>query len=97
MTAAKKSSAKKAAASDDEATVRRDFDAVVNMSAAAIEQWLATKASRVVGAKAGETGTAPGGRESVGHRSGRRIVRLLGKVPADLTAGDCAHMKKVIG
>ena len=60
-------------------------------------KWLATKESHVVGAKDGKTGTSSGGPESVGHASGRRIVRLLGKDRDALTKGDWAHMRKVIG
>ena len=91
---AKKSA--KPEAQDDEAVVR-EFHRVVNMKAPAIERWLATKESRVVGAKNGRTGSADGGPESVGHRSGRRIVGLLGKSRDELTAADLAHMRKVIG
>ena len=84
-------------AADDHATTARDFHEVVNMSAHAIGEWLKTKESHVVGAKDGVTGTAEDGPESVGHRSGRRIIALLGKESAALTASDYAHMRKVIG
>jgi hypothetical protein len=92
---AKRPAAKKPPSND--AAVVREFGAVVNMSTAVLEKWLATRDSHVVGAKGGQTGTAVGGPESVGHRSGRRIVRLLGKDRAALTPGDLAHMRKVIG
>ena len=82
---------------DDDDAVVREFRKLVNMKPATLEDWLKTKDSRVVGAKAGVTGTAEGGPESVGHRSGRRIVRLLGKDRDALTASDLAHMRKVIG
>ena len=88
--------AKESMTTDDDAVIR-EFRKVVNMRASAIEHWLATAESRVVGAKGGRTGTHEGGPESVGHRSGRRIVRLLGKDRDALTAGDLAHMRKVIG
>jgi len=71
--------------------VLHDFEAAVNMTPAQLEQWLAKPESREVGFK----GKAGG--ESVGHRSGRRIVRLLGKRRDDLTPGDIAHMRKVVG
>ena len=90
-------SASAAPGPDDPAEIAREFRRVVNMSADAITTWLATKESHVVGAKAGVTGTSAGGPESVGHASGRRLVRLLGKERAALTAGDYAHMRKVIG
>jgi hypothetical protein len=75
----------------DEAKVRREFDEVVNMSAAELGEWLNTENSRKVGFK------REGGSESVGHASGRRILGLLGKKKDDLTADDYAHMRKVVG
>jgi hypothetical protein len=67
------------------------FREAVNMTSAQLSRWLETAESREVGFKGGS------GKESVGHRSGRRIVRLLAKSPDDLTAGDLAHMRKVTG
>ncbi|HEU4498491.1 MAG TPA: DUF3140 domain-containing protein [Sphingomicrobium sp.] len=77
----------------DKRKTLREFDAVVNMSAAELRNWLMTDESRKVGWK-GEDGEA---RESVGHASGRRIVELLGKRKSDLTDDDFAHMRKVVG
>jgi hypothetical protein len=71
--------------------VVRDFRSAVNMTPAQLGQWLESAESRKVGFK----GDAGG--ESVGHRSGRRIVRLLAKDTEDLTRGDIAHMRKVVG
>lgn len=77
---------------DEEATETiHDFKKVVNMSPGELGKWLETKESREVGFKGSE------GAESVGHRSGRRIVRLLGKADDKLTTGDIAHMRKVVG
>lgn len=45
-----------------------------------------------VGAKGEDTS---GG--SVGHRSGRQIVRILGTRGSDLTDKDPAHMREVVG
>ncbi len=84
-------------AADDHDAVVKEFNEVVNMSAAALEKWLKSRESHVVGAKDGKTGTSESGPESVGHRSGRRIVQLLGKDKSAFTAGDYAHMRKVIG
>ncbi len=70
-----------------------DFKEAVNMSASELSKWLDTPESREVGFK----GASGDGKESVGHRSGRRIVRLLGKSTDQLTAGDIAHMRKVAG
>jgi hypothetical protein len=67
------------------------FEDAVNMTSAQLARWLETNESREVGFK-GATG-----KESVGHRSGRRIARLLEKSADDLTAGDLAHMRKVAG
>ena len=77
----------------DKRKTLREFDAVVNMSAAELRNWLMTDESQKVGWK-GEDGEA---RESVGHASGRRIVELLGKRKSDLTDDDFAHMRKVVG
>jgi hypothetical protein len=77
--------------STEDREIIRDFREAVNMTAARLEKWLQTDESREVGFK-GEDGG-----ESVGHRSGRRIITLLGKKQADLTAGDLKHMKKVTG
>ncbi len=75
---------------DDHAIVK-EFHAAVNMTPAALERWLDTDESR-------SSGQHPeGGGESVGHRSGRRIVGLLHKHQADLSADDLAHMHKVVG
>ena len=80
-----------ASADPDRAQTLRDFKAAVNMSASALERWLSTGESRAVGITHGE------GTESVGHHSGRRIVQLLHKPPADLSDDDLAHMRKVVG
>lgn len=75
----------------DRATTLKEFKAAVNMSPGALEKWLATGESRAVGVTHGE------GTESVGHHSGRRIVDLLRTHDADLSDGDLAHMRKVVG
>jgi hypothetical protein len=63
----------------------------VNMSAARLEEWLETEESRSVGQKEQDGG------ESVGHRSGRRIIEILGTERSDLTDDDVRHMHKVVG
>lgn len=75
---------------DDHAATYDAFKDLVNMTPAQLEKWLATDESREVGQK-------NGGGESVGHKSGRHIIDILGKKKADLTDGDYAHMRKVIG
>ena len=76
---------------DGDAATVRAFHEVVNMTAAKIEHWLDSADSKEVGFKEGEGG------ESVGHRSGRHIIKILGKKKTDLDADDLAHMKKVVG
>ena len=67
-----------------------EFKHVVNMSAGEIEKWLGTEHSKEVGwSKSGED-------ESVGHHSGRHIVKILHKKKSELTDDDHAHMRKVI-
>ena len=77
----------------DRVRVALEFSAVVNMTAAELRAWLATDESRRVGWK-GPDGSRP---ESVGHASGLVIAAILGKRRAQLTDGDYAHMRKVIG
>jgi len=79
----------------DRDKVRRQFGVAVNMAPAELERWLKTKESRKVGWK-GKSGDEPA-EESVGHASGRRIVKLLRKADAELTDDDYAHMRKVVG
>ena len=67
------------------------FRAAVNMDADEIEAWLATPQSRRVGQK------KDGARESVGHASGRRIVRILRTPEPELGDEDYRHMRKVAG
>ena len=74
------------------AKVISDFAATVNMRADELEEWLTTPESREVGWKKGHCGS-----ESVGHASGRRIVKLLRSGNARLAADDYAHMRKVVG
>ncbi|GAA3415518.1 DUF3140 domain-containing protein [Streptosporangium vulgare] len=75
---------------EDGERISVDFDQAVNMTAAELEQWLETEESKSVGDK-------PGGEESTGHRSGRRIVEILRKRKGDLGEDDYAHMRKVTG
>ena len=77
----------------ENADIEKSFRELVNMSASELENWLATKESKSVGWK-GADGRA---KESVGHASGRHILEILGKRNQELTAGDYAHMRKVVG
>jgi Protein of unknown function (DUF3140) len=77
----------------DRDKVRRDFARAVNMTANELDNWLRTQSSHAVGWK-GADGLA---RESVGHASGRDVVRILKTRTEDLTESDYAHMRKVVG
>ena len=77
----------------DRDKVRRDFAEAVNMSANELDNWLRTQSSHAVGWK-GSDGES---RESVGHASGRHILRILRKGNEELTESDYAHMRKVVG
>ena len=76
---------------DERSSIRGDFDEAVTMTPAALEKWLSTDESASVGQTKG------GDDESVGHRSGRRIVQIKHKKVADLSDDDYDHMQKVVG
>ena len=73
------------------ADVYAEFREAVNMSAAELKKWPGSEDSKGVGQKSSD------GAESVGHDSGRKIVRLLDKKKAELTDADEDHMRKVVG
>ena len=76
---------------------RSEFSSAVNMTASELRRWLDTEESKSVGAAGGGTKSAPGGKESKGHESGRMIVDILGKKKADLGDDDVAEMRRVAG
>ena len=78
----------------DRDKVYREFGETVNMAPAELDAWLETEESRKVGWKGSD---GKGGGESVGHASGRRIVRILRTRKTDLADEDYAHMRKVVG
>ena len=82
---------------DDHQEIRRAFGEAVNMTPAALEKWLDSETSRSVGWADGDNKSSPGGPESVGHKSGQRIVEIGRKKATDVTDDDFAHMKKVVG
>ena len=61
------------------------------MSAQALEKWLDTEESKKVGYKENDQG------ESVGPKSGKQIIKILGKTQSDYTADDLKHIHKVVG
>lgn len=66
-----------------------EFQQVINMTPEELESWLDTDESKEVGQKDGEE-------ESIGHKSGKRIIQLLQKKQDDYTDNDLSHMKKVV-
>jgi hypothetical protein len=74
----------------DKATIK-EFKQVVNMTPKRLEDWLQTKESKEVGFKASEGG------ESVGHQSGKRIIRMLGLKDDEYSLDDIKHARKVVG
>ena len=78
-------------ADDTDTDTYREFKDAVNMSASELEKWLASDESKAVGQKSSD------GAESVGHDSGRKIIKILHTRKADLTDADEAHMRKVVG
>ena len=77
----------------DSERIWKDFNAAVNMPQAKLAAWLETEEGKAVGWK-GADGKAA---ESVGHKSGRRIIAIRSKKKAELEPDDYAHMRKVVG
>ncbi|GAB2688377.1 DUF3140 domain-containing protein [Mucilaginibacter koreensis] len=71
-----------------EKEIYKEFKHLVNMTPAAIEKWLKTEESKKVGWDSGDG-------ESVGHKSGEKIVKILHTKEADLKEADYKHMQKV--
>jgi hypothetical protein len=67
-----------------------EFNESVNMTAAELERWLKTDESKSVGWDSGDG-------ESIGHKSGEHIIKILHKKKDDLNAADYKHMQKVHG
>jgi DNA topoisomerase VI subunit B len=70
--------------------IYQEFKKSVNMSASEIEHFLDTEDSKRVGQKSVVSG------ESIGHKSGRKIITILKTPEASLSDDDYTHMKKVI-
>ena len=68
-----------------------EWKEAVNMTASELETWLETEESRAVGQKEDGSG------ESVGHSSGRHIVKILRSRKGDLGDDYVRHMTKVVG
>ena len=74
-----------AKASDEE--VERAFRTLVNLTPRELAAWLDTDQSKSVGQDAGDG-------ESIGRKSGKRILLILGKTSAN--ADDIKHMRRVV-
>ena len=75
---------------DEKEEIYQDFKEKVNMQPKEIEDWLETEESKSVG-------YSEDGGESVGHKSGKRIVEIKHTKKAELSNEDYKHMKKVNG
>lgn len=69
--------------------IQKEFNDLVNMSAAELKKWLDTEESQSVGQK------KDGAKESTGHQSGQQIIEILGKKGKNLS-DDVHEMKRVI-
>ncbi|MFZ2028681.1 MAG: DUF3140 domain-containing protein [Vitreimonas sp.] len=74
-----------AKASDED--VERAFRSLVNLTAREIAAWLETDESKSVGQDSGDG-------ESIGRKSGKRILAILRK--KSVTADDRRHMRRVV-
>lgn len=74
----------------EEQEIYREFKELVNMTPSEMEKWLKTVESKSVGWDSGDG-------ESIGHKSGERIVEVLHTKKADLKEDDYKHMQKVVG
>ena len=66
-----------------------EWNELVNMQPAELEDWLTTSESKSVGDS--------DDKESTGHKSGRRIVKIKRTKKDDLTEENWNHMAKVVG
>jgi len=79
-------------------TIARQVRAVVNMTPAALGNWLKASERQSVGmTHEGEKVTGPGEQETVGRATGRRILALQSRKAAELNDDDVAATRKVVG
>ena len=67
--------------------VVQEFNEAVNMTRQELEDWLQTEESKSVG-------QIDGGGESKGHKSGRKIVEILGKNRTDYSSEDIELLRR---
>ncbi|MCP6762033.1 MAG: DUF3140 domain-containing protein [Fischerella sp. CENA71] len=75
--------------SKDTKSVIDEFRSSVNMTVKELQSWLQTEESESVGQKDGDS-------ESIGHKSGKQIVKLLENKKDEYNDDEISHMKKVI-
>lgn len=75
---------------EEKKDIRSQFGEVVNMTTHQIDKWLDTDESKSVGQ------TKEGNDESIGHKSGKKIIDILQKKVADYSDADYEHMQKVV-
>jgi ribosomal protein L11 len=77
----------------DHDEIYQAFKSAVNMTPASLAKWLESENSRAVGWKGAD---GKGSSESVGHKSGKRIIEIKQKKKTELSDDDYAHMAKVV-
>jgi len=70
--------------------IYKEFKELVNMTPSALQKWLNTEESKKVGWDSGDG-------ESIGHKSGEKIISILHTKKDELTHEDYKHMQKVAG
>lgn len=69
--------------------IYKEFREAINMSPSEIEKWLDTEESKEVGQDSGSG-------ESIGHKSGKKIIKIKRTKKDELTDNQYEHMQKVV-
>lgn len=75
---------------EEKEEIYKEFHDLVNMAPKEIEDWLKEEESKEVGQDSGDG-------EAIGHKSGKKIIKIKRKKKAELTSADYEHMQKVNG
>lgn len=89
--AIKKFNKETAKADETDDQIYSEFKKLTNMSPSQLDRWLESEDSKRVGNKPSGKG------ESIGHASGRKIIRIKTTPKDELTDKDYKHMRKVVG
>ena len=76
--------------SKEKSEIYSEFYEAVNMTPSELDDWLDTDKSKSVGKDSGSG-------ESIGHKSGKKIIKIKKKKKDDLTDSDYDHMNEVVG